>query len=383
MTPFHLFVAAGTSIAAASAGTPALPVVIASVVGLFIPGLVDFILKSTVPTPVKTIVATAGSAVAAALATVTYSTGESWKAYVYAIVLAVVASQGGHRILVGLGDPIQRRFGDAGIGPARKLASSAPSRRLYVVNLSTLVSTADVRKMVTAINTQLRDHVAPAWGVSRVIVEYHAGTSLAAVQASVPPGSWVIGIFDTTDEANALGWHSVDAQDRVYGQIAAKPSLDNGSTALAGVYAVSATLSHEAIETLLDAACNGWCDNGRGLLIAREGCDPVEADGYVIGGVQVSNFILPAWADPSAVTGPYDYMSRTKAPFSMSAGGYWVQMKSGAQTQKFNRTVTWLRQVGFDVRAGSELVFSPEMPLWRRDLKEASGRNLRKRILTK
>jgi hypothetical protein len=197
----------------------------------------------------------------------------------------------------------------------------------------------------------------------------------------------VIGLFDTIADAGALGWHSVDDKGRVYGQIAAAPSLDHGSGTLTGPYAVSATLSHEVLETLGDRFCTGWAETGRGLLIAQELGDPVEADGYEIKGVRVSNFVLPTWFDASGGSpGPFDWLGTLRAPFSMSKGGYWVQMKASAQTQSFQRTLDWMHDVGFDVRGaaarGGQLVFSSEMPDWRRELKAAGGRNAVKRAIT-
>lgn len=258
------------------------------------------------------------------------------------------------------------------------------SKRLYVVNESSHVSLIDAKKMVEAVNLQLRDNFKPLWGTERVVVEYHSG-DLANVQATAPPGSWVIGILDNSDQAGALGWHSVDDQDRIYGEIFAEPSLQAGSTALTGTYAISSVLSHEACEIEGDVFCNLFADSGRGYSVAYETCDPVEADVYDINGVAVSNFVLPSWFDPNALPGTrLDYLNRTKAPFSMSPGGYWVQMASGQETQKFGEVVNWETEVGFDVRADDTIVFSPEMPEWKRELKMIQGRNLirRQRIQT-
>lgn len=255
------------------------------------------------------------------------------------------------------------------------------SKRLYVVNSSTLVDTADVKKMVVAVNTQLRDHFAPAWGQQRVIVEFHDG-SFEEVQKNAPPGSQVFNLLDNADQAGVLGWHSVDNQGRVFGNYFAKPSLDAGSTALTGPYAISSVLSHEACETEGDPACTSYSDTGRGILVATEVSDPVEGDTYEIGGVTVSNFVLPSWFNPFMHTGPYDHMGRATAPFTMTKGGYWVQMPAGTETEKFNETVHWMKDVGFDVRENGTVVFSPEMPEWKRELKLAHGRNLIKRRLS-
>ena len=134
------------------------------------------------------------------------------------------------------------------------------SRKLLVVNASTLVKDADVKKMAAACNVQVRDHVAPAWGQDRVVVEFHTGT-LADAQAASTKGTWVIAIMDDPwDDPGALGWHSEDSADHVYGEIFAKPCLTDGkSTALTGAYAVSSVLSHESfLETFGDQFCNQW-----------------------------------------------------------------------------------------------------------------------------
>jgi hypothetical protein len=101
--------------------------------------------------------------------------------------------------------------------------------------------------------------------------------------------------------------------------------------------------------------------------------------------VQVSNFVLPEWFDSVVSAGEkFDYLGKATAPFSMTPGGYWVQAAMGNETQKFGRTTAWLEDSGFDVRGkGIQLVFSPEMPEWKRDLKEQHGRNATKRGLTK
>jgi hypothetical protein len=259
------------------------------------------------------------------------------------------------------------------------------SRRLYIVNQSTLVTNDEAKKMVSAVNKQLRDHVAPAWGTSRVVAEYHTGT-LESVQAEVPKSAWVMALLDTPDQAGVLGWHWQDDQDHIYSEIFAKPCLDAGSTALTGPYAVSSVVSHEACETDGDPFCNEWADTGHGILVARELSDPVEADTYEIDGVAVSNFVLPEWFDPTVSAGEkFDYLGTTTRPFSMSKGGYWVQMPSGAETQKFGAVVGWEREVGFDVRVdgtkGFQMVFSPEMPEWRREMKMQFGRNALKRSI--
>lgn len=257
------------------------------------------------------------------------------------------------------------------------------SNHLYLVNASSLVTDDEVSKMAHAINIQLRDHAAPVWARQRVIVDFHDGHDLASVQASVPRTAWVMLVLDKPDQADALGWHWTDDADHVYSEIFAEPCFKAGSSALTGTYAVSSVASHEALETFGDPYCNDWSDSGRGFMVAKELSDPVEADGYQIGGVTVSNFVTPEYFDPTvSADEKFDYLGRLTQPFSMSKGGYWVQMPSGTESQKFNFYALEMERWGFDVRDGGKLVFSPEMPEWRREQKiSPSSRNARKRQL--
>ncbi len=81
---------------------------------------------------------------------------------------------------------------------------------------------------------------------------------------------------------------------RTAGESLRKLDLDNGSS-------WTATLSHELLEMLADPWIN-WCATGNDSKIyALEVCDAVEADdlGYDIDGVRVSDFVTPAWFEPT------------------------------------------------------------------------------------
>lgn len=205
---------------------------------------------------------------------------------------------------------------------------------IVVINKSTLVSNDDVKLMTRACATQLRHHAAPLWGKEPIPVMY------SSILEDAAPGTWVIAILDDADQAGDLGWHTEEQGDLIYGRVFAKPSLDAGGTALSGKYAVSSVLSHEVLETFVDPNVSLWAQSSTGLLISYEVCDPVESDGYDITVYQhkvaVSNFVTPAWFDPQASgSDQFDYLSKVHAPFTMSRGGYWVQMTEGKVTQKF------------------------------------------------
>lgn len=228
---------------------------------------------------------------------------------------------------------------------------------LYVRNLSTLVNPVDFDAMVHACHEQVVSHAAPAWG-RRV---WHV--SALAKSATPPAGASIIDVFDTPDQANALGWHS-EGKQGIFGKVFARPSLDAGSTALTGQYAISSVLSHEVLETLIDPDVNGWWQIDDGVLVAAEVCDPVEDVTYNITvnsrPVAVSDFVLPAWANPYVTGRPFDYAHRATKAFEVTKGGY-VVLWDVAKNHVGN-------------------VYGEEFPEWKRELKEqATARNARRR----
>jgi hypothetical protein len=79
--------------------------------------------------------------------------------------------------------------------------------------------------------------------------------------------------------------------------------------------------------------------------VAFEIADPVQSDCYNVQGVTVSSFVLPSWFDPDAAAGErFDFLGRLSAPFTLSKGGYWVEMVEGQVSQRFGEEVPdWMR----------------------------------------
>jgi hypothetical protein len=216
-----------------------------------------------------------------------------------------------------------------------------------IVNKSTLISDADVKLMVGAIAHQVRYHAGPQWGVHALPVVFSVDASTA------PVGSYAIAILDDPDSSGALGWHTEDPGDVVYGEVFARPVLQNGGNALTKPFSVASVLSHEVLETLVDPHCNLWADDLRGTSYALEVGDPVESDSYAVGygGVQVmvSNFVTPHWFDPQAKAGErFDWMKHCTRPFQMTSGGYVVVMSNGVVTERYGRTFPEYRK---DIKA--------------------------------
>lgn len=246
---------------------------------------------------------------------------------------------------------------------------------IYLTNHSTLVSDAQMQQIAAACATQVTRDFAPLHGLLPVPVVF---------TKTPKPGTRVIDMVDTQDDPQALGWHTEDAGEKVYGVIGAKPVLTNGGKVLSGAsLTVSSVVSHEVLEMLGDPWCTGWCDTGRGYEIAWEVGDPVQNDSYDIGtGVMMSNFVTLEWFNPYAAKGDrFDFMNNLKAPCTMSKGGYWVQRKTGREQQKLGRldpTNFGAHEVE-ETDGGKAFAWGKDMPDWLKAVKRGGhGRSSRK-----
>lgn len=236
------------------------------------------------------------------------------------------------------------------------------SMTITVVNQSTLVSNNDAQTMTAAVAAQVSNHVNPAWSLSGITVNY------ASSPQQVSKDAWALALLDDPDQADALGYHEEDA-GIISGKVFARPSLQNGSKAFTGPYAISTTLSHEVLEVLMDPFTTEWCLAGvdsrnNGTFVAKEVCDPVESQFYVVKvgqtSVNVSDFVIPAWFDPQTKS-PYTNILKTVTkPFAMAKGGYMVLWDKKGQRQ----------------------VYGESMPQWRQELKQQDDSRGYRRTLT-
>jgi len=203
--------------------------------------------------------------------------------------------------------------------------------RISIINESKLTATAEVQAAVAALQRQVSEHFAPAWGVDATLTFVAPGTKPAA-------GSWWLVILDDSDQAGALGYHDLTDEAMPLGKVFVKTARDSGVK-------WTITASHELIELLADPAINlTVCatENNHLVLYAYEICDPCQADqfGYAIDGVAVSDFLFPSWFETFHRSGvvPLDYCGRISAPFAIMPGGYANVLDTGepagAWTQK-------------------------------------------------
>lgn len=211
-----------------------------------------------------------------------------------------------------------------------------------IINLSSNVSNDDVKKMVIAIQEQLKYDVAPEWDRDFWFVMFYSDPK------TMSPRAYPIVIVDNDSTPGALGWHA-ERGGRPYGKVMTDPVLQNGGVALYDAknpqnVSVASVLSHEVIETFIDPYINVWVDGPKtrhGSCYAMEACDPVESSSYVNKSsgvpVSVSNFVtLSYFVQDAAADCRFDHLGILNAPFSMAPGGYMVvRHEPGTESEVF------------------------------------------------
>ena len=187
--------------------------------------------------------------------------------------------------------------------------------KIAVFNVSTVVQDGEVKAAVAALQKQVKNDFAPAWGINADMRFLPKGSKPA-------PKEWWLVVLDDSDQAGALGYHDLTKDGLPLGKVFAKTDKQYGENWIC-------TASHELLEMLADPNINltvlEESDRG-GRLYAYEVCDACEAGkfGYKIDGLLVSDFVYPAWFESfrAAGTTQFDQTKKITRPFALLPGGY-------------------------------------------------------------
>lgn len=214
-------------------------------------------------------------------------------------------------------------WGASSNSDVRRVVVSAPVQTIYVQNLSSFVSDAEVLNALPAFAAATHKDFAPIWHIDANLVFVRRG--------DIPKGAESITLVDKGNVPGALAYHEM-----VNG--AADSIVFAGTSKYFG-FSWTVGFTHELWEMLVEPpAGTGAVDtvqDGGGLVWAKEIADPVEsdADGYNRPGangkpIRISDFITEKWFG-AAVNGPFDFMDHIQAPEKVDKGGY-AQWWSGS-----------------------------------------------------
>ncbi len=215
-------------------------------------------------------------------------------------------------------------------------------RTVQIVNRSTVATDQQLAPIVAALQKQVTCDFAPIWDVDARLV-------LIGKTQKPDLNTWQLLILDDADQAGALGYHDMTVDGMPIGKVFARTDLTTGSS-------LSVTISHELLEMLADPFIDRVVavDLGhtRGALYSLEVCDACEADGlgYLIDGIQVSDFITPYFFHANPPKGhKLDFCNHITRPFQILKDGYLGVMKITESARGW----TQITAEGIDHRRGN------------------------------
>lgn len=204
------------------------------------------------------------------------------------------------------------------------MSTAAIPVHVALVDESGTIKASELARVAGALNEQVQADFAPVWKVAATVGAY----------PEPPEGTWHITLQDGIDQKGAGGYHSDD-----HHQPYSKVDLQAGNWTV--------TASHELVEMLGDpwgnrlhtaAALPGWSGESKRVRYLVELADPCEAFSYDVGGVAVSDFLIPAFYRSSPRNaGGYSHLGKLTEPLEVAEGGYitFLDPASGEVWQRF------------------------------------------------
>lgn len=186
-------------------------------------------------------------------------------------------------------------------------------------NKSSSVTSAELEKVVAALNRQIAEHFQPAWDISGTV----------EIEDPADPVAEPDGVVELHKQPKyeSFHWDPTGTPTAIV-----DTEISTWQAEHLRFMQWSVALSHEILEMLTDpdlkrTVVGPHPDADRQVEYCVEICDPVQADVYSIDGVDVINFVLPAYYDASTPAGPAtNHLGEDLAPLGwtkLGEVGFW------------------------------------------------------------
>jgi hypothetical protein len=184
--------------------------------------------------------------------------------------------------------------------------------------------------LISALRAYVDEHLAPIWCASANLVEATQSRNDAWTLLFLDNAKHVDVILKGIDRSKVIGQHKLEHHGLPLGMVFVESTL-NSQSKLSDQNKISVAASHELAEMLVDPGNNLWCEVSEGTFYAYEVCDPVEEEYFEVEGLLMSNFVYPAYFDPSRKPNStrFDLMGVVKHPFQILEGGYMPVKQDG------------------------------------------------------
>lgn len=199
---------------------------------------------------------------------------------------------------------------------------------ISVINRSESIADEQMQAAIRAVNRQISEDFSPYWGCSAQLrLEGNVSHRLDTQKLGDMRGEAVLYVWDGSNKDQVMGYHESNFRGIPFGII---------YTQLCKQYQEpwTTTLSHEALELLVDPQGNLLVQGphpehpDKEVFHWYEVCDAVQGQTYVLDGIEVSNFVLPAYFKREQPAGTRnDFLSRSHKgknldSFGVVPGGY-------------------------------------------------------------
>ena len=199
------------------------------------------------------------------------------------------------------------------------------------VNQATADLGVDFDDLVAALQAFVDQHFAPVWGTPCKLV--HSS-------GDIPAGNWGMAFLDNADVADALGYHDLTPDGLPLSKIFVETTISDGEE-------VSVTAAHELAEMLVDPGIQMGALSPDNVWYAYETADAVERETFAVNGIDMSDFVYPAWFEAFRKPGStqFDHLGKCSKPFQILKGGYMGVFQNGQWSQIFGSKAAekWFR----------------------------------------
>jgi len=188
-------------------------------------------------------------------------------------------------------------------------------------NNATIPLGVDFDALIAAMQVFVDKYVVPVWNTPAKLVK----------TTGYRKNAWAMVFLDDADQDGALAYHDLTPDGMPQSKVFVKTTIDNGDL-------VSVSASHELVEMLVDPAINMMTTGpDPRATYAYESADPVEALSFKVNGIEMTDFVFPAYFEDFHPKGSvrFDQMQKVKKPFEILAGGYQIVFKNGKWSQVF------------------------------------------------
>ncbi len=214
-----------------------------------------------------------------------------------------------------------------------------------IIDQTGRVPLGELQAISNAIQKQIDLHASPYW----LDTENKPLSARMMVFNNInqaPAGAWLVTIENNIEPTDSTATSQLASMNKVYSATLYGYHLTKNGLPYARLlytYKYSKVLSHEVLEMLVNPFLNRYIgidlySEQKGLeKVIQEIADPVQASGYDIDGIEVSNFIYPSWYHATKITGEkYDHLGLLTEPKSLLEGGFksWVT-RTGEWWQTF------------------------------------------------